>query len=140
MTSAYMLDTDICSYIMQNWPTNVLTALQKQVMQQRRIVISAITYAELRFGAVGKKAPPHANVAVDRFMGHIDEVLPWDQAAADAAATIKKTLSDQGIPIGHNDTLIAGHAIARQCVLVTNNTREFGRVENLQLENWVSAG
>ena len=135
-----MLDTDICSYIMRDWSPAVLATLEERMLQQHRIAVSAITYAELRFGAVGKKASPRANTAIDRFMEQIDAVLPWDQFAADAAAAIKKSLGDQGIPIGHNDTLIAGHAIAQRCILVTNNTKEFKRVENLQLENWVPAG
>lgn len=137
--TTYMLDTDICSYIMRNRPASVLETLQERVASQHRIVISAITYAELRFGAVGKKAPPRANAVIDDFVARVDEVLPWDRTAADVATAVKKALGDKGRPIGHNDTLIAGHAIARGCVLVTNNTNEFQRIENLQLENWIAA-
>ena len=134
-----MLDTDICSYIMRDRPASVLQALQERMANRHRVVVSAITYAELRFGAVGKKAPSNANIVVDGFMARINEVLPWDKAAADAATRIRKALGGKGQPIGYNDTLIAGHAIARGCILVTNNTKEFQRIEKLRLENWVAA-
>ncbi|HPY42003.1 MAG TPA: VapC toxin family PIN domain ribonuclease, partial [Thiolinea sp.] len=66
----------------------------------------------------------------------LDAVLPWDQAAIDEAAIIRRTLSDLGTPIGANDTAIAGHALAMNAVLVTNNLREFERAPNLVLEDW----
>jgi tRNA(fMet)-specific endonuclease VapC len=62
--------------------------------------------------------------------------LPWDQAAVDATVLLKQQLSAQGQIIGSNDIAIAGHALAAQCILVTNNTREFGRVPNLRYEDW----
>ena len=134
-----MLDTDICSYIMRERPTSVLQGLQERVANHHKVVVSAITYVELRFGAVGKKAPPDVDTIIDEFIARIDEILPWDKAAADAATRIRKALGDKGQPIGYNDTLIAGHAIARECVLVTNNIKEFQRIESLQLENWAAA-
>ena len=138
MNSPYMLDTNICSFIMRERPFHVLKKLQSCVDDRRLIVISAITYAELRFGAMGKKASPKHNVMVDAFVERLNAVLPWDKAAVDATAVAKKQLSDQGTPIGPNDTMIAGHAIASGCVLVTNNTREFERVSGLLLEDWAS--
>lgn len=138
MKLTYMLDTNICSFIMRNRPIAVLKALQAHADNRDRIVISAITYAELRFGAIGKKASPKHNVIVDEFLERIDSVLAWDQAAVDATVTIKKALSDIGTPIGNNDTMIAGHAISQSCVLVSNNTREFARVPDLLLEDWVA--
>ncbi len=137
MKQTYMLDTNICSFIMRERLESVLDALQAHAENRDRIVISAITYAELRFGAIGKKASPKHNVIVNEFLDRIDSVLAWDQAAVDASTTIKKELSGKGTPIGHNDTLIAGHAISEGCVLVTNNTKEFSRVPDLQLEDWV---
>jgi len=131
-----MLDTNICSFIMRKRPENVLNVLQSHVDRRERIVISAITYAELRFGAIGKKASPRHNVIVNEFMERVDGVLAWDRLAVEATARIKKILSDQGNPIGNNDTMIAGHAISESCVLVTNNTREFERVSGLQIEDW----
>lgn len=62
--------------------------------------------------------------------------MPWDSEAVDATAVVKKHLSDMGTPIGNNDTAIAGHAIATNSMLVTHNVREFGRVPNLNYEDW----
>ncbi|EAX3272566.1 type II toxin-antitoxin system VapC family toxin, partial [Salmonella enterica] len=64
-------------------------------------------------------------------------ILPWDRAAVDATVEVKAALTAAGTPIGPNDTAIAGHAIAAGAILVTNNTREFERVPNLVLEDWV---
>lgn len=123
---------------MREHPISVLQKLQKEVNKQNKIVVSAITYAEMRFGAIGKKASPKHNVLVDEFMIRLNGVLPWDQAAVDATATVKETLNDVGTPIGNNDIAIAGHAIASECILVTNNTKEFQRVERLIFEDWVN--
>ena len=111
--------------------------LQKEVEAGNNIVISAITYSEMRFGAIGKKASPKHNILVDEFISRLDEILPWNSEAVEASAAIKKSLNNAETPIGNNDTCIAGHAIAEDCILVTNNTREFKRVNNLKLEDWV---
>jgi tRNA(fMet)-specific endonuclease VapC len=131
-----MLDTNICSFIMRERPIHLLKVLQAHVENKDRIVVSAITYAEMRFGAIGKKASPKHNTIVHEFMSRIDSVLSWDKEAVDATTNIKKALSDKGTPISANDTAIAGHAIASDCVLVTNNTKEFERVPALHLEDW----
>lgn len=136
MKKTYLLDTNICSYIMRERPESVLTELQSRVMHRDRIVISAITYAELRFGAIGKKSSPKHNVIVDEFMARIDAVLAWDKGAVEATAQIKRYLSDKGTPIGNNDTMIAGHAVSEGCILVTNNRKEFDRVPDLEIEDW----
>ncbi len=132
-----MLDTNICSYIMRKRPEHVLQAMQARVENKNRIVISAITYSELQFGAIDKKASPKHNIIVNAFLERVHEILAWDQPAVDATTKIKKQLSDQGKPIGNNDTMIAGHAIASNSILVTNNTREFSRVPQLTIEDWV---
>ncbi len=132
-----MLDTNICSFIMRERPEGVLDALQAKVQHRDKIVISSITYAELRFGAIGKKSSPKHNVIVDEFMKRIDAVLAWDLSAVDATVKIKKSLSDKGKPIGNNDTMIAGHAVSAGCILVTNNTKEFERVPELNFEDWM---
>jgi tRNA(fMet)-specific endonuclease VapC len=132
----YIFYMNICSSIMRERPINVLKVLQAHLENKDRIVVSAITYAEMRFGAIGKKASPKHNTIVDEFMSRIDSVLSWDKEAVDATTDIKKALSDKGTPIGANDTAIAGHAIASDCVLVTNNTKEFERVPALHLEDW----
>jgi len=121
---------------MRERPESVLTELQSRVMHRDRIVISAITYAELRFGAIGKKSSPKHNVIVDEFMARIDAVLAWDKGAVEATAQIKRYLSDKGTPIGNNDIMIAGHAVSEGCILVTNNRKEFDRVPDLEIEDW----
>ena len=133
-----MLDTCICSFIIRERPLSVLQRLTKEIAQNNRIVISAITYAEMRYGQIGKKASPKHKTLVDEFVKRLDEVLPWDQAAVDATIAVKRKLTKAGVVIGDNDTAIAGHAIASGCLLVTNNVREFSRVSGLSYENWVS--
>ncbi|ENL9365247.1 type II toxin-antitoxin system VapC family toxin [Salmonella enterica] len=133
MNKTYMLDTNICSFIMREQPKAVI----KAVLRNHRIVVSAITYAEMRFGAIGKKASPRHGQLVDAFCARLDAILPWDRAAVDATVEVKAALTAAGTPIGPNDTAIAGHAIAAGAILVTNNTREFERVPNLVLEDWV---
>jgi tRNA(fMet)-specific endonuclease VapC len=132
-----MLDTCICSFIMREHPVEVLKRLQALVESQHRIVISAITYAEMKYGSVGKKALPKHALLVTEFVNRIDGILAWDREAVDASSEIKRQLADEGTPIGANDTAIAGHAIASGCILVTNNVREFSRVPDLNFEDWV---
>lgn len=132
----YMLDTNICSFIMREQPEAVLKRLEQAVLHNHRIVVSAITYAEMRFGAIGKKASPRHVQLVDAFCARLDAILPWDKIAVDATTAIKAALAAAGTPIGPNDTAIAGHAIAAGAILVTNNTREFERVAGLILEDW----
>nr|WP_087025064.1 type II toxin-antitoxin system VapC family toxin [Thaumasiovibrio subtropicus] len=132
-----MLDTCICSFIMREQPIELLQKLQAVVGKQHRIVISTITYQEMQYGLLGKKASPKHAVLVEEFLKRVDEILPWDKAAVDATTEVKRDLMAKGTPIGNNDTAIAGHAIATGCVVVTNNTREFNRVTGLNLEDWV---
>ncbi|KVC72667.1 PIN domain-containing protein [Burkholderia ubonensis] len=136
MTKLYMLDTNICSYIMRERPPVVLSRLQSCVGAQHRIVVSAVTYAEMRFRAIGRKASPKHADLVTAFVARLDGVLPWDAAAVDATTAVRAELAARGTPIGANDASIAGHAIAAGAVLVTHNTREFGRVDGLSFEDW----
>lgn len=131
-----MLDTCICSYIMREQPAASIRRLEQAVMQRHRIVVSAITYAEMRFGAIGKKASPRHAQLVEAFCSRLDAILPWDRAAVDETTALKAALAAAGTPIGPNDTAIAGHAIATGAILVTNNYKEFARVPGLALEDW----
>ena len=136
----YMLDTCICSFIMREAPLSVLKKLQSVVSKQHRVVISAITYQEMQYGLLGKNASPKLAVMVTEFLKRVDEIFPGDKKAVDATTEVKKQLMAKGTPIGNNDTAIAGHAIATGCVLVTNNTREFSRIDGLDLEDWAQLG
>jgi tRNA(fMet)-specific endonuclease VapC len=133
----YMLDTNTCSFLIRKRPEYLLDKLQKTVMSGHPVVISSITYAELTFGAINKKASPKMPKIVSEFVGRLDEVLGWDKKAVEASTEIKKKLESEGTPIGHNDMLIAGHCISSDAMLVTDNFREFKRVTNLKYENWV---
>jgi len=121
---------------MREQPQAVLRRLEQAVLRNHRIVVSAITYQEMCFGATGPKASPRHIELVNAFCARLDAILPWDRAAVDAATDVKVALRLAGTPIGHNDTLIAGHAIAAGAVLVTNNVREFERVPGLTMEDW----
>lgn len=135
--AAYMLDTNICSFIMRERPESVLQRLAQTVAKRHRVVVSAITYSELRFGAIGPKASSRVVGMVDAFTRRVDAILPWDAQAVDETARLRVFLAAQGTPIGNNDAAIAGHALATGCVLVTNNSREFARVPQLIIEDWV---
>ncbi|MBR7653752.1 type II toxin-antitoxin system VapC family toxin [Brucella oryzae] len=134
--TTYMLDTNICSFIMREHPASVIDRLGDAVMHRSRIVISAITYAEMRYGAANPKSSPKIDGMIDAFIKRLDAILPWDATAIDQTAIIRKALYRKGTPIGDNDSSIAGHALAADCILVTNNTREFSRVEGLRIEDW----
>lgn len=138
MPVVYMLDTNICSFIMRERPASVLERLQQTVNEQHQIVISVITYYEMLLGTVGRNASPRHTQLVDAFISRLSIILPWDAASAECAARIKQQLAAKGTPIGGNDIMIAGHALAADCVLVTNNTREFARVEGLHFEDWAT--
>ena len=132
----YILDTCICSFIMREQPDAVLKRLEQAVLRNHRIVVSAITYAEMRFGATGPKASPRHIALVDAFCARLDAILPWDCAAVDATAIIRMALQAAGTPIGPNDTAIAGHAVSVGAILVTMKGGEFERVPGLKLEDW----
>ncbi|MEN6543301.1 type II toxin-antitoxin system VapC family toxin [Parvibaculum sp.] len=136
MPAIYMLDTNICSFIMRERPASVIERLQEVAESQHQIVISVITYYEMLLGTVGRNASPRHARLVDAFVTRLSAILPWEAVAAEKAMRIKQDLAAMGTPIGGNDIMIAGHALAAECVLVTNNTREFARVQGLRFEDW----
>jgi len=132
-----MLDTNICLFIMRERPASVIERLQEAATSQHQIVISVITYYEMLLGTVGRNAAPRHTRLVDAFVARLSAILPWDASATEKATRIKQDLTAKGTLIGGNDMMIAGHALAAECVLVTNNTREFARVQGLRFEDWV---
>ena len=80
MKKTWMLDTNICSFIMREQPAAVLKRLEQAMLRGDRIVVSAVTYAEMRFGATGPKASPRHIQLVDAFCARLDAILPWDRA------------------------------------------------------------
>jgi len=128
----YMLDTDTASYVMKG-NASVLKRLQKLPVGD--VCISAISHSELAFGAEVSPAPQRDQGRLDRLLRHMS-VLHYPSDAAAHYAEIRAFLKKRGTMIGANDLLIAAHSRCEGLVLVTNNTRELGRVTGLRIENW----
>lgn len=129
----YLLDTNIVIYVLKRRPIKVLDVFNKNAS---RMAISSITLSELMYG-VEKSSQIDKNLeAVEDFISHLD-VLSYDAKASQHYGQIKAKLEKKGQIIGENDIHIAAHAISQGLTLVTNNLKEFKRVPNLALENWV---
>jgi tRNA(fMet)-specific endonuclease VapC len=129
-----MLDTDICIYIIKRKPESVLKRLES--IPPKRLAMSVVTFAELMYGAK-KSRHVKDNVARLNALGELLEIRPFDQKAAAAYGDIRSDLENRGEVIGGNDLLIAAHALSLDWTLVTNNEREFRRIQGLKVENWV---
>lgn len=130
----YMLDTNICIYIIKHKPKSVI---QRFLLHDSdEICISAITYAELMHGVEKSQAKEKNRLALALFLSPI-VILEFDSLAAEEYGRIRAELERKGTPIGPMDMLIAGHAVSKELILVTNNVKEFQRIQGLQLENWV---
>jgi len=130
----YMLDTDICSYIMREKPLGVLRRFDALEMEQ--FSISIITYAEFMYGIENSPNSKKHRVTVEKFILHVD-ILPWNQTVAEHYGQIRAELQKQGNTIGAMDMMIAAHARSIKRTLVTNNETHFSRVSNLKIENWI---
>lgn len=133
----YMLDTDICSYIMREHAQSVLETLYTKTSEDHDLCISVITYQELRFGATRIGSTKY-HQRIDSFSERIDFIADWGTEQADAFAKTQTTLFEKGTPIGFTDTMIASHAMTLNATLVTNNIRHFANVDGLTYENWVN--
>lgn len=131
----FMLDTDTCSYIMRRSPDAVLRRLAKIPVSD--VCISVITKSELLFGVEVSPKRRHDEAALAAFLGYV-EVLDFPDQASTHYAKIRADLRARGMMIGANDLLIAAHARSLGLTLITNNTREFGRVRNLSIDNWTT--
>jgi tRNA(fMet)-specific endonuclease VapC len=130
----YMLDTNICIYIIKQKPKNVIERFRQ--VQVSEIGISSITLSELEYGVMKSAKPEQNKLALAQFMAPI-EISAYDDVAAQHYGNIRAHLERQGTPIGSLDMLIAAHALSIDSVLITNNESEFKRVSNLKIENWV---
>ena len=129
----YMLDTNICIYIIREKPAKVLQRLLR--VDVRDVCLSAITLSELEYGISKSSRPDRNKLALAGFLAPLT-VLPYDDMAAREYGRIRAHLEKQGAPIGPLDTLIAAHALSLACTLVTNNETEFARVPGLLVQNW----
>ncbi len=132
----YMLDTDICIYIIKRKPSSVVNRLEQ--LKPGELAMSAITFAELVNGAKKSKYV-EANMERLNDLGELIDVRPFDRQAALFYGSVRSSLEKRGEVIGGNDLLIAAHALSLNWTLVTNNEKEFRRVEGLRVENWVDA-
>jgi tRNA(fMet)-specific endonuclease VapC len=129
----YLLDTNIVIYVLKRRPVEILEIFNTNAT---RMAISSITLSELIYGAEKSINVDKNLEAIEEFISHLD-VLPYDAKASQHFGQIKAALEKKGEVIGENDIHIAAHAISQGLMLVTNNLREFKRVPNLALENWV---
>lgn len=129
----YLLDTNIVIYVLKRRPKEVLEIFNRNAS---RMAISSITLSELIYGAEKSLNVDKNLEAIEEFVSHLD-VLPYDAKASQHYGQIKAALEKRGEIICENDIHIAAHAISQGLILVTNNLREFKRVPNLALENWV---
>lgn len=131
----YMLDTNICIYVLKNHSKK----LRLKFKATQDICISSVTYGELCFGIDnGNNNVKEARWRQLEIFTQRLSIKAWDENAGKHYGSIRAHLKKEGTPIGNNDLLIAAHARSINAVLVTNNTREFNRVPNLTVENWVS--
>ena len=133
MEPRYLLDTNICIYIRQKRPEEVLRRFRK--LRPGEAALSVLTYGELLYGA----AKSEQRVRAIEQLHELVSVLPalsLPEAAAEAYGTIRAELELNGEMIGNNDLWIAAHALAAGLILVTNNEKEFRRLRRLKVQNW----
>ena len=130
----YMLDTNLCIRVLRD---RLAQARERFNLEADGLCISTVVLTELLHGAAKSARPAHHRREVERFASRL-EVLAFDVAAADHAADIRAALERKGQPIGGYDLLIAGHARSRGLVIVTGNLAEFGRVDGLRCEDWLT--
>ena len=132
----YLLDTNICIYAIKGH-AGVMGKLGDAGLAA--CAISAVALAELSYG-IARSASPYRSRNLSALREFVDlfETLPWSAEAAWKHGPLRQQLAVAGTPIGEFDLLIGAHALAQDLILVTNNTREFERIEGLKLENWAA--
>jgi tRNA(fMet)-specific endonuclease VapC len=131
----FLLDTNICIYLIKKRPHAVLEQFRQHSPQD--VAISTITFFELHYGVEKSRYRQRSEDALAKFLLPLNRI-DFDCCAAKESAGIRAQLEKQGEPIGPYDLLIAGLARSRNMTLVTNNVKEFERIESLSLENWVA--
>lgn len=129
----FMLDTNICIYIIKQKPAKVIKRLQSVSISD--ICLSSITLSELEYGVEKSQKKKQNRLALFQFLVPF-EILPYDEMAAQHYGIIRSKLEKMGQPLGALDMLIAAHARSLNLILVTNNVKEFQRVPGLRIENW----
>jgi tRNA(fMet)-specific endonuclease VapC len=130
----FLLDTNICIYIIKQKPPSVLAKFEQ--IDGGALGISIITLAELEYGAAKSSNPEKNYQVIEDFVRYLD-IFNWDHQASRIYAETRANLEKKGTPIGLLDTQIAAHCLSLNRILVTNNEREFLRVSGLSIENWV---
>lgn len=130
----YMLDTNICSYVLRDRPPSVRKRFEKA--GAGNLAISTVVLAELYFGAARHPKGDAIRREIDDFASRIT-ILPWDENAADHYGDIRAMLEKKGTPIGAMDMMIAAHARSLEATLVSNNARHFRQVPDLRWVDWV---
>ncbi len=130
----YLLDTNICSYIIRSRPEHIKIKLE-EVERNNNIGLSSVVVSELFYGAY-KKGSSRLIKLIENFVDYFD-IYNYDLNAAVEYGRLRSRLEKQGIVIGAYDLQIAAHAISLDAVLVTNNLKEFGKIKGLKVENWV---
>lgn len=131
----YLLDTNICIYTIDKKPTSVVRKIRSK--RPEEIAISTITIAELEYGVTKSLQPDQNRAALLEFLIPFI-ILDFDQVASLYYGQIRMSLESKGMPIGPMDLLLAAQAKSRNLILVTNNEKEFQRIDNLRIENWVT--
>ena len=129
----YMLDTNICIYVIKHKPEKVFRKIQ--TIHPEDVCISSVTYAELVHGVEKSAAVEKNRLALSILLANM-EILDFDVDAADCYGKIRAGLEKNGTPIGPLDMMIAGHAQSLGYTVVTNNVKEFSGVNALRIENW----
>lgn len=129
----WMLDTNACIAVINQNPLRVRQRLLQ--VSPTEVAISEIVRYELAFGVCKSQQPERNQARLNYFLRYV-QVLEWGEAQSVTAAQIRCELARKGTPIGHYDNLIAAHARSLDVTLVTHNTREFGRIEGLRIEDW----
>ena len=132
-----MLDTNTCIAIIKRKPAHVLD--QFTAYQVGDIGISAVTLAELQFGVAKSQHQAKNQAALNEFVLAL-EIASFDETASAYYGKLRASLEKAGTPIGSLDTMIGAHALSLGVILVTNNTKEFNRISNLKVIDWINHG